>query len=106
MTHEPRDTPMTPSPGPASEVAEFESAVVTIEWHEAERLAGRRLDRRRAYAKRRDGSPCDISGSYVFELIRFTTECSGCDGGGCRECGHKGRSRHAQWVPLLSTEDD
>jgi len=80
---------------------------LTIE--QAERLHGARLDRRRRYATTDDGEPCDITGSYVFEITRWSQPCSGCyseaclmhmRGSGCVECGYTGRRQNAQWVPV------
>jgi hypothetical protein len=63
---------------------------------EAERLAGRRLDRRRAYA---------IVDGVLHEACSFSRPCSGCSedgrrGAGCSECGHTGISRQSHWIPL------
>lgn len=58
---------------------------------EAERIAGRRLDRRKSYA---------IINGEVCESCTFTAECSGCDGGGCFECGYKGKRVQSHWIPL------
>lgn len=57
----------------------------------AELIAGRRLDRRRNYA---------IINGEVCEAAWWTQECSGCDGGGCDECGYTGKRRTGAWVPL------
>jgi hypothetical protein len=68
----------------------------------ADELAGERLDRRKSYA---------IIDGKVCVLSRWSQPCSGCyesgydypnsndRGMGCRECGHTGRVRNAQWVP-------
>ena len=72
-----------------------------IDWREAERIAGRRVDRRRSYATTGDGKPDPISGALVFSLVRWSDECSGCDGSGCRECGHAGRTRRAMYLPYF-----
>lgn len=80
---------------------------LTIE--QAERLHGARLDRRRRYATTDDGNKCDLTGSYVFEIARWSQACSGCHSGanlmdgrgyGCFECGYTGRRQSAQWVPV------
>jgi hypothetical protein len=72
----------------------------------AEKLAGQRLDRRRAYC---------IGDGEVHELARWSQACSGCyegyniehgAGHGCRECGYTGRTRQAHWVPLANTNKD
>lgn len=71
----------------------------------AEKIAGRRLDRRRAYAII-DGLVCDC-GSWSLA-------CSGCymgcdsmsgRGHGCKECGYTGRRRESMWLPLTKNED-
>lgn len=59
---------------------------------ELERLVGRKLDRRKSYAII-VGEPC--------ELVTWTGECSGCNGGKCDECGHTGKRVNRQFVPLL-----
>ena len=68
----------------------------------AEKIAGRRLDRRRAYA---------IIDGEVCESARWTAACSGCHEGygngpghGCRECGYTGMKRSGAWVPLYNEE--
>jgi hypothetical protein len=60
-------------------------------FEKAEALCGKRLDHRKCYA---------ISHNEVRELVNWTQTCSGCDGGGCRECGHQGRRRYGHYVPL------
>jgi hypothetical protein len=76
---------------------------------EAERLQGGRLDRRRRYAATDDGTPCAVSGAFVFEVARWSQACTGCHEGayllegrghGCSECGHTGRRQHAHWAPV------
>ena len=63
----------------------------------ADRLAGRRLDRRFNYA---------IIGGTVFQMCNWTSGCSGCTNGhedagsGCSECGYRGRVRRSEWVPV------
>ena len=81
--------------------------------NEAERLAGRRLDRRRSYA---------VIDGIVCELASWTDSCSGCfEGGeymglaynylydhkagchigsGCSECGYTGKRRREWWLPI------
>jgi hypothetical protein len=81
---------------------------------EAERVAGFRVDRRRAYAVNEDGSPCDVSGALIFTTCQFTAPCSGCNcdcregcghgAGGCEECGYTGKHRQTHWVPYLKTD--
>lgn len=67
-----------------------------ISWERADEIAGRRLDRRKAY--------CVIRGQ-VCSAIRWTQGCSGCSlghegrGGGCRECGYHGVVRNSMWFP-------
>lgn len=61
----------------------------------AEAVIGKRLDRRRNYAiVHGDDRP------EVCELAAWSSECSGGDGRGCRECGYHGVSRRASWVPV------
>lgn len=72
-----------------------------VHWKQAEKMTGRRLDRRRKYAV--------ISGE-VCNLGRWTEACSGCcpdderwdgdTGVGCDECGYTGRTRASMWFPL------
>lgn len=72
----------------------------------AEMIAGRRLDRRRAYA---------IIDGEVAESCMWSQACSGCyegrdshnaTGNGCSECGYTGRRRLGQWVPLTEPEGE
>ena len=74
-----------------------------VTWNEADTLAGRRLDRRRAYM---------IFDKEVRMLTTWSQACSNCscdcgDGypcghgsGGCETCGHTGRSRVRWWAEL------
>lgn len=92
-----------------------------IDWKEAEKIAGRRLDRRRSYATTDDGQP-DESGKALFTMAKWTGSCSGCTesedghpvghypadpkhhcliGAGCPECGYTGKTRRAYWVPAI-----
>jgi len=81
-----------------------------LDVEEAERLAGRRLDRRRTYATTADGKPdAECGGALVFEVARWSQACSGCHdgpnvlastGSGCNECGFTGRALNAQWLPI------
>jgi len=81
--------------------------------NEAERLAGRRLDRRRSYA---------VIDGIVCELASWTDSCSGCfeggeymglahnypyderagcyRGSGCTECGYTGKRILRMWVQI------
>lgn len=67
-----------------------------LSWEQADKIAGRRLDRRKNY--------CVIDGKVCSE-IRWTSPCSGCsdgsgaDGMGCHECGYHGRVRNGFWAP-------
>lgn len=72
----------------------------------AEKIAGRRLDRRKNYA---------IIDGQVAESCMWSQACSGCYEGynsatargfGCDECGYAGRRRHGAWVPLSSKEGE
>lgn len=69
---------------------------------EAERVAGKRLDRRRRYAVI-DGEVCSYG--------EWTEACSGChegmeyggngrQGSGCHECGYTGKRRTGWWSPI------
>ena len=71
-------------------------------WQEAERVSGKRLDRRRTYT---------IMDGEVWVDIRYSTSCSGCNevgecvpepyrGSGCHECGYTGRVRLCVGVPI------
>ncbi|VXC62627.1 conserved hypothetical protein [Sphingomonas sp. AX6] len=66
-----------------------------VSWEEADRLAGRRLDRRKAWA---------FVEGQLCESVQWTEGCSGCTygfedrGGGCDECGYQGRVRNGMWV--------
>ena len=67
----------------------------------ADRIAGRRLDRRKNYA---------IISGKVCEAASWTRDCSGCtDVGeygakygphGCSECGYSGKRIESVWLPL------
>lgn len=63
----------------------------------ADKLAGKRLDRRRNYC---------IIDSEVCVALTWTQACSGCTEGfglrgmGCHECGYHGMSRSGTWLPL------
>lgn len=73
-----------------------------LAWAEADKRAGFRLDRRRAWA---------FVNGELCQSIRWTDTCSGCscdcgDGypcshgaGGCEECGYQGKVRNAMWMP-------
>ena len=70
----------------------------------AERIAGRKLDRRKNYA---------IIDGEVCESCVFTRVCSGCSsddpyvceerGMGCDECGFTGKRIDASWIPISNT---
>ena len=77
----------------------YDDRVSTFE--QAEKLVGRRLDRRFNYA---------IIDGAVHESCQWSHACSGCyegyeivhaSGNGCSECGYTGRSRSGAWVPLI-----
>ena len=74
-----------------------------ITWEDADARAGRRLDRRRAWAF--------VEGTLCTS-ISWTQACSGCGygfedrGSGCSECGHHGVTREAMWVPEPMTSKD
>lgn len=63
----------------------------------AEAIIGRRLDRRRNYCIMQGD---EGEGLGVFETISWSQKCSGCDGGGCHECGYQGVVRQGHWVPV------
>lgn len=79
-----------------------------IGWDEADFRAGRRLDRRKAWA---------FIDNRPHELVRWTQACSGCscdcgDGypcdhgaSGCDECGYHGVVRNQMWIPTHQPED-
>lgn len=67
-------------------------------YEEAERIAGRRLDRRRSY--------CIIKGKVCFG-VSWSSRCGNCGEGmsgdkgyGCRECGYTGRIRQGMWMAI------
>lgn len=73
-----------------------------ITWRDAERVTGRRLDRRRSYA---------FKLGKIWILEKYTLPCCGCSespestpapekGTGCYECGYTGRRRYEVWCPL------
>lgn len=73
-----------------------------LHWKDAERITGKRLDRRRRY---------EVFGGEVGEVVSFVDACSGCTevgdyesgperGGGCHECGYTGRRRQTHFVPV------
>lgn len=73
----------------------------TLSWGEADKLAGRRLDRRKNWAF--------ISGR-LCDSVTYTRNCSGCSydtdygserGGGCEECGYHGVIRCSEWIPVI-----
>lgn len=94
-----------------------------IGYQEAETIAGTRLDRRRQYYKHSaegkavdnpfafNGSD-DMPNAKLFTYGEWRSACSGCSdwnescppdrGGGCRECGWTGRSRHGMHSPVKS----
>ncbi|MCW2242303.1 hypothetical protein [Azospirillum canadense] len=63
-------------------------------YEKAESVIGKRLDRRRNYAILHG------DGRKVCELVTWSAQCSGCDGGGCKECGYHGIIRRAMWLPV------
>jgi hypothetical protein len=74
-------------------------------YEQADRQAGRRLDRRRNYA---------IIDGLVAESCQWSHACSGCyeghnidsgTGNGCNECGYTGRRRSGAWVPLTAKQE-
>lgn len=89
-----------------------------VTWADAEKIAGKRLDRRRSYK---------IINGDVCTLFKFTQPCSGCFelgdygsgieryeyddkaqchvGFGCDECGHTGKRRSGHWTPIRFAEN-
>lgn len=68
-----------------------------VAWDDADRIAGRRLDRRKNYA---------VIDGQVCSAISWTGKCSGCSnfagderGFGCEECGYTGKVRQSYWMP-------
>ena len=70
-----------------------------ITWRDAERVAGRRLDRRRIYA---------FELGKIWILEKYTLPCGGCSespestptpekGLGCDACGYSGTTRYEAW---------
>ena len=85
-----------------------------MSWEEADKRAGFRLDRRKAWAFIPETSTLGVP--ELCEQISFTAECSGCadtedfysssgKGGGCRECGYTGKRRQVYFVPVCSDAD-
>lgn len=75
-------------------------------YEEAERIAGKRLDRRKNYA---------IINDEVCEAAEWSQACSGCyegyspydsKGSGCRECGYTGRSHQSHWIPVCDAMEE
>lgn len=94
------------------------SRFVRVRWDEAERLAGRRLDRRKAYYCREDRQPegddSFFPGVSLFVYGEWSDACSGCTesemghytmgsaerGVGCDWCGYTGRKRDGMFFPV------
>lgn len=66
-------------------------------WDRVDALIGKRADRRRSWAII-DGEACIA--------VKWIATCSGCDGGGCQECGHHGVTRQSVWCPWIDENDD
>lgn len=96
-----------------------------IDFQEAEKIAGERLDRRRQYYKhsaegKAVDNPYAFNGSdgmpnaKLFTYGEWVSSCSGCSewnescppdrGAGCRECGGTGRRRHGMHTPVSEKE--
>jgi hypothetical protein len=64
-------------------------------YEQADKIAGRRLDRRKNY--------CILNGE-ICESVSWTQGCSGCSSHygelGCHECGYTGKRLNAMWVPI------
>jgi hypothetical protein len=61
-------------------------------YEHAETICGIKLDRRKKYL---------IMFEQVHEWSSWTQECSGCDGGGCFECGGCGKRISGCWSPVI-----
>lgn len=70
---------------------------IASSFEKLESIVGRKVDRRKSYAIIL-GEPCD--------LVTWTGECSGCNGGKCDECGHTGRRVNRQFVPLSAKDGE
>ena len=57
---------------------------------------------RRISAPPRPLKPRLIDGVWMY-VIKFTDTCSGCNGSGCRECGHTGKRRRRYEIPASET---
>jgi len=78
-----------------------------MSWQDADKQAGFRLDRRKAWA---------FVDQELCEMCRWTDTCSGCScdcgcygdhgNAGCEECGYTGRSRRGQWIPFKWSTPD
>lgn len=66
---------------------------------QAERIAGRRLDRRRKYWL--DPNATERIEKVCIDL-HFSATCYNCDGSGCRECGGYGKRRRHFPCPVLT----
>lgn len=86
-----------------------------ISYHEAEKLEGRRLDRRRKYYKKTEDGLKATRGinanpwgfpnyEKAFTLDFWSEECSGCSGGGCFECGNHGKRCNSMYFPVTIQE--
>jgi len=42
----------------------------------------------------------EFNGEIVYSFW-YSSTCTGCDGGGCRECGYKGNTRKVVPIPAL-----
>ena len=58
-------------------------------YEEAEYMFDLKLDRRRNYM---------IIDGQLCQAVEYTDICTGCNGGGCVECGGHGKVRHGYWV--------
>jgi hypothetical protein len=101
-----------------------------ISIEQAEKIAGKRLDRRRKYFTNDDGKPDPEDGIYpgesLFCYTEWTETCSGCHdtidgyeigpyprdkngipiGSGCHECGYTGKRRIGWFYPASANEED
>lgn len=97
------------------------SAFRRIDWREAEKIVGRRLDRRKAFYYCDDPELMEyLHGGPVFEYGEWTTTCSGCTesymgsystgsserGLGCSECGYTGKRRQGHHAPVKISQNE
>jgi len=87
-------------------------AFIKISGIDAEKIAGKKLDKRTSYyvMKDKDKSEFDV-GVLLWAVSKWTDTCSGCseydmgnpiyEGAGCHECGYTGKRRQEMFTPYL-----